>query len=411
MLDKYLTIILPILIGYLLGSFLPAYFITKWVRNIDIRMVGDGNPGTANVKRNVGTSAAVLTGFYDVTKGLLAMAIASTLFNSSLLIVNLSGLAAVCGHKFPFYLQFKGGRGIAATVGIFLFTIARASIINFTFKDILVASAYIVTYALCVHFATHDDDFFTVTMLPIIAAILIFKVKFFGDLILLLALISFIFIEAVRNLKNLKMFRLSSEELPLWRTFIRPAGMSFLFLYDVMGKSGLLILIGSVLAVSFLADIVRVSSISLEDLFHKEFFKGFRVYKRKERGNISSITNFLVGVFLTFLLFKENVAAASLGFLVFGDMMAKIVGINYGKTKILRFKNDKTLEGFLGFLSASFSVSYFLWLSKTLPIWLSIVGVLTASMVEVFPISVDSNISVPILSGATMYLLSALPRL
>ncbi|NCQ53067.1 MAG: glycerol-3-phosphate acyltransferase, partial [Caldiserica bacterium] len=215
MLDKYLTIILPILIGYLLGSFLPAYFITKWVRNIDIRMVGDGNPGTANVKRNVGTSAAILTGFYDVTKGLLAMAIASTLFHSSLLFVNLSGLAAVCGHKFPFYLQFKGGRGIAAAVGIFLFTIARVSIINFTFKDILVTSAYIVTYALCVHFATHNDDFFTVTMLSIIAAILIFKVKFFGDLILLLALISFIFIEAVRNLKNLKMFRLSSEELPL----------------------------------------------------------------------------------------------------------------------------------------------------------------------------------------------------
>lgn len=134
----------------------------------------------------------------------------------------------------------------------------------------------------------------------------------------------------------------------------------------------------------------------------KEIAKGFRVYKEKERKRISSITTFLLGVLLTFLLFKESIAIASLSFLVFGDMMAKIVGINYGKTVIFNTESKKTLEGLIGFLSISISSAYFLWLLNMLPLWIGVTGAVIASVVEVFPFPIDDNLSVPVVSGAIM---------
>lgn len=73
--------ILPLIIGYLLGSILPGYFIPKWIKGVDIRTLGDGNPGTTNAKRTVGLDIAILTGLYDTTKGLMAMFIARELFS------------------------------------------------------------------------------------------------------------------------------------------------------------------------------------------------------------------------------------------------------------------------------------------------------------------------------------------
>ncbi|MBC7343788.1 MAG: glycerol-3-phosphate acyltransferase [Clostridia bacterium] len=75
-------LILPILLGYAYGSFLPAYFICKWLTEEDIRTVGDGNPGVTNVARSLGFYPAALTAFYDITKGLLAMATAALVFHS-----------------------------------------------------------------------------------------------------------------------------------------------------------------------------------------------------------------------------------------------------------------------------------------------------------------------------------------
>jgi glycerol-3-phosphate acyltransferase PlsY len=83
-------------------------------------------------------------------------------------------------------------------------------------------------------------------------------------------------------------------------------------------------------------------------------------------------------------------------------MMAKIVGINYGKTVIFNAEAGKTLEGFVGFLSVSVGSAYFLWLLNMLPLWVGITGAVIASVVEVFPFPVDDNVSVPVISGAIM---------
>lgn len=394
--------ILPLIIGYLLGSILPGYFIPKWTKGVDIRTLGDGNPGTTNAKRTVGLDIAILTGLYDTTKGLMAMFIARELFHSTGLIFYLSGISAIMGHVAPFYLGFRGGRGVATATGILIFTLVKVALRELKPLDIINSLAYLAFFTLCIYCSTWDENFLAVTILPILALVLVLLLKFSSELILLLGLILFIFVVSVMNMRRLKMFTVRSENLPLWRIFIRPAGMSFFFLGMSMGKRALITLIGVVLSVSFIADVLRLLHKKAGDLLSKEIAKGFRVYKEKERKRISSITTFLLGVLLTFLLFKESIAIASLSFLVFGDMMAKIVGINYGKTVIFNTESKKTLEGLIGFLSISISSAYFLWLLNMLPLWIGVTGAVIASVVEVFPFPIDDNLSVPVVSGAIM---------
>ncbi|MBC7319056.1 glycerol-3-phosphate acyltransferase [bacterium] len=394
--------IFPIIIGYLLGSILPGYLIPKWEDGIDIRTLGDGNPGTTNVKRTLGFHMAILTGLYDCSKGLLAMFIAKEIFHSQELVIYLSGISAILGHVAPFYLGFRGGRGVATATGMLIFTLAKVAVRDISPLELLNSLIYLSFFTLCIYCSTWDENFLAVTVLPMVALTLIFLVKLSSELVFLLGLISFIFVVSVMNMRRLKMFTIKSENLPLWRVFIRPAGMSFFFLGMAISRRALITLIGIVLFVSFIADSLRILHKKTGDFLSREITRGFRVYKAKERKRISSITTFLLGVLLTFLLFKESIAIASLSFLVFGDMMAKIVGINYGKRVIFNSEAKKTLEGLIGFFSISISSAYFLWLSNMLPLWIGIVGAIVASIVEVFPFPVDDNVSVPVISGAIM---------
>ena len=134
--------------------------------------------------------------------------------------------------------------------------------------------------------------------------------------------------------------------------------------------------------------------------------KKFRIYKAKEEKRFSSITTFLMGVFLSHLLFEESIFVACLGFLIFGDMMAKIIGISYGRKHIVRSEQVKTLEGTAGFFAAALTISYFLWITNILPIHTGLVGAAIATLAEFLPIPVDDNVSVPILSGSVMMLMS-----
>lgn len=394
--------IFPIIIGYLLGSILPGYLIPKWEDEIDIRTLGDGNPGTTNVKRTLGFRMAILTGLYDCSKGILAMFIAKEVFHSQELFIYLSGISAILGHIAPFYLGFRGGRGVATATGMLIFTLARVAVRDISPLELLNSLIFLSFFTLCIYCSTWDENFLAVTVLPIVALTLIFLVRPSSELVFLLGLISFIFVVSVMNMRRLKMFTIKSENLPMWRVFIRPAGMSFFFLGMSIGRRALITLIGVVLFASFITDSLRILHRKTGDFLSREIAKGFRVYKAKEKKRISSITTFLLGVLLTFLLFKESVAIASLSFLIFGDMMAKIVGINYGKKVIFNSEAKKTLEGLVGFFSISVSSAYFLWLSNMLPLWIGIVGATVASIVEVFPFPVDDNISVPVISGAIM---------
>lgn len=116
--------ILCLAIGYLFGLFQTAYIYGK-LHGIDIRQHGSGNAGTTNTLRVLGTKAGLIVFAGDVLKCTFAIVISSLLFGKShpdmiYLLKLYAAAGAILGHNFPFYLGFRGGKGIAATAGLIL---------------------------------------------------------------------------------------------------------------------------------------------------------------------------------------------------------------------------------------------------------------------------------------------------
>lgn len=103
---------------YLLGSVPFSYLVVRLTRGIDIRQVGSGNAGATNVLRTSGRLAAAVALTLDVAKGAVAAAGALS-FDGSTALAGAAGVAAVVGHVFPVWLAFKGGKGVATSVGVY----------------------------------------------------------------------------------------------------------------------------------------------------------------------------------------------------------------------------------------------------------------------------------------------------
>lgn len=113
-----------LLIGYVCGLFQTSYLIGR-KNHIDIRKYGSGNAGTTNAMRVMGKKAGALTLLGDCLKCVIAMVVISVLFGDShadmqMLLRMYAGAGCILGHNFPFYLHFKGGKGIAASVGLLI---------------------------------------------------------------------------------------------------------------------------------------------------------------------------------------------------------------------------------------------------------------------------------------------------
>ncbi len=114
--------LLCVVIGYLFGLIQTGYIYGK-IKKIDIRNHGSGNAGTTNALRTLGWKAGVITFIGDCLKCVVAVTVVQFMFIQDprqSLYAMYAGLGAVLGHNFPFYLKFKGGKGIASTAGLIL---------------------------------------------------------------------------------------------------------------------------------------------------------------------------------------------------------------------------------------------------------------------------------------------------
>ncbi|ADN02428.1 glycerol-3-phosphate acyltransferase [Spirochaeta thermophila] len=396
-------IFLSLLTGYLLGSFLPAYFLSLGFRGTDIRTVGDGNPGVVNAARSMGLAYGIVTALYDVTKPLIALYAAYSLFRLPLPLAYLAGFCAILGHKYPFYLGFKGGRGIAATVGLFLFLFAMLLVTGVPPMESVAFFAFAGLYALIFLLATHGSgDLFAVTILPMTGLWLALHVEDLLSLAVVWVLLGMISYEAAKNLGR-DGIALYPEKSTSWRVLARPLALVFIPIDLFVGRWLVYLLLGLVLGLFFVLDLLRLLLPVMEERLQMEIATDLKIFKKKEEGRISSITTFLFGILLCFLLFDRYVAYAAVGFVALGDMFGKIVGINFGRLVLFR-RSSKTLEGTLGFLAAALGVGFFLWVSGALPLHVLVVGALSAAVVEALPGQVDDNFSVSVVSGVLMAL-------
>ena len=108
--------------SYLLGSFPTAYVVVKRIKRVDVRTVGSGNVGATNVGRVAGKGAGAFVFVVDLLKGYIAARwLSAWLVPSPTLELQLAcGLAAILGHNFPVFLGFRGGKGVATTIGVLL---------------------------------------------------------------------------------------------------------------------------------------------------------------------------------------------------------------------------------------------------------------------------------------------------
>src|SRR4030095_15436237 len=112
---------LLVLTAYLIGSIPFGYLIVRLKEGRDVRSTGSGNIGATNVLRTAGRGSAVLTLLLDAGKGYLAVWLAGSSNHDSPQTVALAAIAAVLGHLFPVFLKFKGGKGVATVLGVFLY--------------------------------------------------------------------------------------------------------------------------------------------------------------------------------------------------------------------------------------------------------------------------------------------------
>ena len=114
-----MTLIIVIIVAYLLGSIPFGYLIVRTKSGGDIRQTGSGGTGATNVSRRAGKAAGVLTLLLDAAKGAAAVLVAQSV-SSSGWVKAAAAIAVIVGHIFPVWLGFRGGKGVATGVGVFL---------------------------------------------------------------------------------------------------------------------------------------------------------------------------------------------------------------------------------------------------------------------------------------------------
>ncbi len=146
--------IIMAIIAYLIGSVNFSVIFSKKFAGFDVREKGSGNAGSTNMLRSVGKKAAALTLVCDVLKGVVAIVIAIIVGNiiqdsNKELLLQIAGIAVVLGHTFPIFFQFKGGKGVATSLGILLMSNWQIGLICLVFALVLMTLTRMVSLGSC----------------------------------------------------------------------------------------------------------------------------------------------------------------------------------------------------------------------------------------------------------------------
>ncbi len=142
--------ILVALVSYMIGSIMFSVIFTKRIKGFDVREKGSGNAGSTNVLRTAGKGVALLTLVCDIAKGLIAIGFALLMnkidpVDNPEYLVQVAGILVVIGHTFPIFFKFKGGKGVATSLGIILLVNWRIGLICLVFALLLMILSRMVS--------------------------------------------------------------------------------------------------------------------------------------------------------------------------------------------------------------------------------------------------------------------------
>jgi len=390
-------LIISLVIGYVLGSLNPGYLIGR-KKGIDIRKVGTKNPGTSNVWHTLGKKYGILTAAYDIFKSLIACIIAIYLLGLNYYLAQFSGVIAIIGHCFPFYLNFKGGKGVATAIGMLPYYVSMYMMTSdpYDFTMIFVV-LYLLPIAFLFIYISHLLSMLAWIIFPILgfASLVYYPGNEFNAFFLLhLAfLVGFVTYSAVINKKFPLKDKIFKND---WiRMTLRLLTIAFLVFYDIFSKAISLFVI-SLFATLFitldLRRILRKKSEKLQD-------DGKSLYREEEIKKFSSISIYIVAFFITILIFPREIAFSATVFLIFGDIFGKVFGLAFGHQKLL----NKTVQGTLAYVGCMGLCGYVLFTLLEISPIILILGGIAAPIIELLSIEMNDNFTVSIISGAIMY--------
>jgi glycerol-3-phosphate acyltransferase PlsY len=389
--------VISIIIGYILGSINSGYLIGR-MKGIDIREVGTKNPGTSNVWHTLGKKYGILTAAYDIFKSLIACIIAIYVLDVSYYYAQFSGLMAIIGHCFPFYLKFRGGKGVATAIGMLPYYVSMymSTSIPYDFTMIYLV-LFLLSIAMLFIYITHLLSMLAWIMFPILGFACFvyypgngFNIFFLLDLTFLVGFVTY---SAIIN----KKFHLKGKifKNDWMRMILRLLSIFFLVFYDILSKVislWIIILFGIVFISLDFRRILRADS------GEKGAIDSKSLYRTGETKKFSSISIYLVAFFIIVLVFPREIAFSSAIFLIFGDIFAKIIGLGFGRQKLL----NKTIEGTLAYFGCTCLCGYVLYTVLSISPIILLFGVVAAPIIELLSFKMDDNFTVPIISGAIM---------
>ena len=144
------TYIIIAIIAYAIGSINFSVLISKKMAGFDVREKGSGNAGTTNMLRSVGKKAAVITLLCDILKGVVSIGIALIAGNivknvDKAVLVQIAGILVVVGHTFPIFFEFKGGKGVATSLGVIMMINWKIGLICLVFALVIMAFSRMVS--------------------------------------------------------------------------------------------------------------------------------------------------------------------------------------------------------------------------------------------------------------------------
>jgi glycerol-3-phosphate acyltransferase PlsY len=175
-------------------------------------------------------------------------------------------------------------------------------------------------------------------------------------------------------------------------------GLGLLSVYYLLGRTPALIFYAALFVVVLMLDIARL----LVPTWNRFVFSHLENFVRpSEEHKLTGTAPYVLGIGLSLYAYTPEIATAAVCFLAVGDVAATTIGERYGKTRII----DKSLEGTIAFAIAALVAGFLLSFAGVhLAPWLIILGSLVAAGVELLPLMVNDNLSIPIISGAVMEL-------
>ncbi len=181
------------------------------------------------------------------------------------------------------------------------------------------------------------------------------------------------------------------------RKSFRMFALGFPIVYMLTSQVVVSVAAAILLAVALVFDVTRLRS----KRFNQTVFRKISIMKEKEKGKISSITLFLLGILLSLLLFPKSIAVLAIAFTIVGDTLAEIIGSRYRRIKML----GKSLEGNTACLAGCVFIGVIFNIYLNVDNLILITGALAATLAQALPLKVDDNLSMQLAAGLGMILI------